>query len=173
MRVQFEFTAEELFDASRRLAAHWKRDETFRWQTAAAFASIAALTAFFLADGAAIRRLVFGTVGGLLGALLGWLLGPQRYRKVLRAESRRAFAQMQSPVCAVALDPVELRIEQDETATLHPWHTVTEIVEYPDCFGIYTRHRYGVIVQDNAFANREERNRFVTTVRERIAATRR
>lgn len=165
MRVQFEFTQDDLIDASKRFSARLKAVRSFQWNGLLATSFLAWLLFFVFL----YRTPIQGAIIGLVAAGLTALFYPGSNRKAvdkrMRKISRELFGDANSFLCEVELRPDGVWVRAMDRQTLFEWPSVEEIKETPDSVDIFTREGSGVVVRNRAFASPEERLRFIELAR--------
>jgi hypothetical protein len=165
MHVQFEFTQDDLIDASKRLSARLKAVRSFQWNGLLATAFLAWLLFFVFL----YRTPIQGAIIGLVAAGLTALFYPGSNRKAvdnrMRKISRELFGDANSFLCEVELRPDGVWVRAMDRQTLFEWPSVEEIKETSDSVDIFTREGSGVVVRNRAFASPEERLRFIELAR--------
>lgn len=171
MRVQFDYTQEDMVDASMRFLARSKTFRLTRWQGLVWTAILTWLLVFAL-FGASIKG---GSIG-LLAALIAALIYPSMYRrsarKRMRMFCREKFGDMNSFICEVELTPNGIWTQSTNTQTTSEWRNVEEILVTEDSVDIFARQAGGVIVRNRAFKSAEERLQFVELARSYLESAR-
>lgn len=161
MYVKFEYTEDDLVNASERFLARSKSVRSARIRGAV----------YGLVAGAVVGLAAAVYIGvwtaAVSGAVMLYVIGFQQLtywksmRKRLRKIIREQHVQFGREVCEVELTPVGVSVRQRRTQVTYEWEIVGEVVERPDAVEIYTRHGGGVIVRARAFVDAAERGRFV------------
>ena len=161
MRVQFEFTQDDLVDASRRFAARSKVVSSWKWTsmfTAALFAWLLTFALFYRTPG---RGALVGLVAAFVSALIYPTLLKSGTQKRLRKLHQEILGNENSFVCEVELTPYGFTVSQMNREIKYSWQAVKEIKETSDSVDIFTRDGGGVIVRNRAFQSVAERMTFV------------
>jgi hypothetical protein len=140
MRVQFEFTQEDLVDASKRLLKHRRLERSKAWKTSLYSAlSVGVIIFFFVRNKPAIG-LLLGLVGGLI-----MLIYPRLEKSALDRRLRRVVAElMRDPgpyVCEVEIRSEGIWVRQMNTQITHEWRGLEAIEETSDSVDIFARWR--------------------------------
>lgn len=96
MHVQFEYTQEDLFDASRRFLDRSKIANVGMWQSALYFALFAGVVLFFIFINNPPERLAFGSVAAIISVLLYPSLHKSGVKKRLRKLVQKEMANPRS-----------------------------------------------------------------------------
>ncbi|MEK6334326.1 MAG: YcxB family protein [Acidobacteriota bacterium] len=165
MRVQFDYTQDDLVDASKRFLARSKAVRRWRWQGLIMLAAVGwvATFAFFY------RSPTIGVWVGLVVAALCIVLYPILYESSLERRLRRIVKENHGDskvfVCEVELAPEGLSVSGHNIRTTTDWKEVKEILVTSDTVDIFTNSGGGVIVRDRAFKSPQERQQFIDLAR--------
>ncbi len=167
MRVQFEFTLEDLVDASKRLLARSKA-ASWQWQGLAYSALFTWLLVFAPITYFYGRPEVGAAIGVVLAALTG-VLYPSSYEKQierrLRKLLREEFEAANTHLCEVELKAEGVQVRQMDRKVIYEWSSVEEIEETGESVGLFTRDGGGVVVRNRAFAAAADRREFLKLAR--------
>ena len=172
MRIQFDYTREDMVDASMRFLARSKTVRSTRWQGLLWTAILAWLLVFAL-FGASIKGGLIGLPAALISALIYPSIHRQSVRKRLRKFCKERFGDMNSFVCEVELTPNGIWMQATNTQATAEWKDVEEIVVTEDSVDIFARQAGGVIVRNRAFKSAEERQQFIDLARSYLESARR
>jgi hypothetical protein len=161
MRVKFEFTQDDLIDATNRCSKRLKVVRSFQWTNMLATAVLAWALVFLFFYNAPVKGLIVGFVAAAISAALFPIFNKRAIDKRIRQISREVFGDANSFLCEVELKPEGVWVRQMSRQVLHEWPSVVEIKETPDSVDIFTRDGLGVIVRNRAFATPDERSRFI------------
>ena len=171
MYVKFEFSQEDLVDATKRLVNHNNPARSKAWKSSLYSAlSVGVIVFFFLRNKP--------TLGLLLGLVVGLiiLIYPQLERSGIDRRLRRIVAElMQDPgpyVCEVEIRSEGIWVRQMNKQIIHEWPSLEAIEETSDSVDIFTRDGGGVIVRNRAFASEAERRQFIEIARSSLTASR-
>lgn len=161
MRVQFDYTQDDIVDATKRFLARSKSVRRWRWQgrlTLAGFAWVATFAFFF-------RTPAIGVWVGLVIAALCAVLYPVFYESSLERRVRRIVMENHGDantfVCEVELAPEGLSVSAHNMRNATDWTEVKEILMTADSIDIFTTTGGGVIVRQRAFSSADEQQEFV------------
>ena len=161
MHVQFEFTRDDLIDASRRFSARSKVVRS--WKTNgmlwSAFLGWLLVFAFFY------RTPVNGALIGLVAAAVCALIYPMFHERTVEKRLRKLHDEIlgneTSLRCEIEINQDGFTVTQMNHRTQYEWPSVAEINETNDSVDIFTRGGGGVIVRNRAFGSAADRARFV------------
>src|SRR5258705_4010660 len=164
MRVQFEFTSEDLIDASRRFLARSRVVASWQWKGlgySAVFTWLLLFTSFtyFYA------RPGMGALIGMVAAGLSALTYPSSHKKAVEKRLRKLhqekFGDTNIFLCEVELTAEGVQVRQMNRQIIHEWPSVEEIRETKDSVDIFTRDGGGVVVRDRAFVTAADQTGFL------------
>lgn len=171
MRVQFEFTQDDLIDASKRFSARLKAVRSFQWTGLLATSFLTWLLVFVFL----YRTPVQGAIIGLMAAAISAALFPRSNRRTvekrMRKVAREIFGDANSFLCEVELRTDGVWVRSMNRQTLFEWASVEEVKETSDSVDIFTREGSGVVVRNRAFSSPEDRSRFIELARTGIDST--
>ena len=145
MRVQFEFTQDDLIDASKRFSARLKAVRSFQWTGLLATSFLTWLLVFVFL----YRTPVQGAIIGLMAAAISAALFPRSNRRTvekrMRKVAREIFGDANSFLCEVELRPDGVWVRSMNRQTLFEWASEEEVKETSDSVDIFTREGSGVV----------------------------
>src|ERR1700730_5011990 len=166
MRVQFNYSQEDIVDASVRFFARSKSLRLMRRKRTAWLALLAWLLVFVF-----FRFSFHGAIAGMAAALIVVITDPFIYnyelRKNLRKIAKERYGEENEFVCDVELLPEGLKTSAENIHGTTEWETIEEVVSTDDSVDIFGR-KTGVLVQSRAFSSAEDRARFIELVREHM-----
>ncbi len=167
MHVQFEFTQDDLIDASKRFSARLKAVRSFQWNGLLATAFLAWLLFFVFL----YRTPIQGAIIGLIAAGLTALFYPGSNRKAVDKRMSKISRELFTInfLCEV-LRPMRLR-KSNESSDPFEWPSVEEIKETSDSV-TSSQEGSGVVVRKPSFASPEERLDSNELERAGVASTR-
>lgn len=165
MRVQFEFTRDDLIDASKRFSARSKVVRSWKWNGMFYAALFAWLLVFAFFYQTPFKGALIGLVAALGSALIYPVFHKSGMEKRLRKLHQEILGNENSFVCEVDLTQAGFSVSQINRQIKYEWQAVEEIKETRDSVDIFTRDGGGVIVRNRAFQSDAERMRFVELAR--------
>lgn len=161
MRVQFEFTHDDLIDASKRFTARSKVMRSWKWSGMFWTAILAWVIVFAFFYQTPIKGAVVGLVVALVAALIYPVFYKREIEKRMRKLHQEILGNEDSFVCEVELTPGGFAVFQTNRQIKYEWPAVDEIKETSDSVDIFTRDGGGVIVRNRAFQSEADRLKFV------------
>jgi len=172
MHVQFEFTKEDLIDASKRFLKRGKMRKSVLWKTSVYSAFSVGVIIFVMLQNSPM----IGLVVGLIAAGIVMLLFPRWHQSNLDNRLRQAADEiMTSPgpyVCEVEPRGEGLWLRQMNKQIIYEWKSLDALEETPESVDIFSRDGGGVIVRNRAFTTVADRSKFVELVRSNLAESR-
>ena len=161
MRVEFEFTQEEMIDVCRRSLERSKAVASFRRSDRVWFSLITAAFSFLL----------FFTKGWVITvsisaftALIAALFYPAVQRSVMERRIRKLIQEKLDPneplTCEVELMPAGLWLRQGKTQLTHDWGGVESVDLLANGIEIITKGG-ALVVRNRAFKSENERQQFL------------
>jgi hypothetical protein len=165
MKVEFDFTLDDLVDVTERAGARSGVMRSLRSQGLILVCLTGAVVAFATVSGSTERRLFAATVAAVACALI-YPFSMSRARKSrLRQYFREQFGGDGPYTCEVELTPAVLITAQAGTRAERAWSTVTAIRETPDSVDFAFKGSGSLVVRHRAFRSPEERSAFVQLAR--------
>jgi hypothetical protein len=172
MHVQFEFTKEDLVDASIRFLRRGKVRKSVIWKSSVYSALAVAVMVFLVLQ----KSPTIGLVFGLIAAAIIVFLYPRWHQSSLENRLRQVANEiMTSPgpyICEVEPRGEGLWLRQMDTQIIYEWKSLEALEETADSIDIFSRDGGGVIVRNRAFASESDRAKFVELVRSSLAESR-
>ena len=165
MRVQFDFTIDDLVDSAERAVSRSPVARSWRWQGMLASCVLSAAIAYVAVPGSAGRRLFAAAVGALIcAAIYPFSVGRSRKRR-LRKYFREQFGGEGPYSCEVELTPAGLVTVQQGTRSERAWSTITAIRVTDNSVDFVTKGAGSLVVRNRAFSSAEQHDAFVTLAR--------
>ena len=172
MYVKFEFTQEDMVDASKRFLNRRNAGRSRGWQSSLYSAISVGVIMFFVLRSSP----TIGLLLGLVAAGIIILISPKLEKSGLEDRLRKAVAEiMQGPgpyVCEVEIRSEGVWLRQMNKQTIFEWQAVEAIEETSDSVDIFTRDGAGVVVRNRAFASEGERRQFIEIARSTLTKSR-
>ena len=166
MYVKFDYTEDDLVDATERFLSRSKSVRSARVRGvfySALLSGLFVFALFFFVYGGADRAAVAGVLGALLGAVIHLADYRRSFRKRLHKIVRENHGEFGKDVCEVELTPVGVHVRQFKMQITYEWEAVEGIEETPDSIIIRAHKCGGVVVRGSAFRDADERRRFWET----------
>jgi len=172
MHVQFEFTQEDLVEATQRFLARSKVVRSGRLKGMLATAVLAWLLVFTLSFRTPAKGAILGLIAAVVSALFYPTLHKRAVEKRLRKFHREKLGNKNSFLCEVELTPAGFSVKSMDRETTYEWKAVEELKETQDSVDIFTRDGGGVVVRNRAFASADDRMRFIELASASLNASR-
>jgi len=162
MHVTFNYSQEDLVDATMRFAARSKTLRNMRrrqlfWGAVWLLALVMVFLKF------SIMLMITAALAALIVISMSPYMYDRRYRKNLRAFYKEKFGEENEFTCQVELLSEGMKTSCADHVTLTKWEDIEEIVPTSDSVDIFGRKDRGCIVRNRGFASAEERQRFIET----------
>jgi hypothetical protein len=161
VKVAFDFTLDDLVDASERTLSRSRVARGWRWQ-AVAFSALIGGGVVWLARG----DLVLGLVGGAVCAGLQVAFLKQNRKARLLRYFRERLGGDGPYRCEVELTPEALVATQNGVRTVRDWSSIDAINDTQDAIEFHSRGAGTLVVRNRAFGSREEWRKFLDTARQ-------
>jgi hypothetical protein len=162
MRVEFEYTPEELVDAAERFMARSRAITSIRRKELIYSSLISGALAFLVLFS---KGWIPALIAGILGALIGAALFTPMQRRTVAKRLRKLIQEKLKPgeplVCEVELTAEGVGIRQAKSRTIYEWAEVETVNHADDSVEVFTRYGAGVIVRNRAFKSVDEKKQFV------------
>jgi len=172
MYVKFDFTEDDLVDASKRFLGRQTNNHSSDWKNSLLSAlAIGVLLFMSLRSETVVRLLLSLAVAGII-----ILVYPKLQQSSLEGRLRRIAKELMPPPgpysCEVEIRPAGLWLRQMNKQTIHEWPSLEAVEETSDSVDLFTRDGGGVIVRNRAFASDEERSRFIALIKSHLIQSR-
>ncbi len=172
MYVKFEFTREDLVDASKRFLNRRNRGRSRAWKSSLYSAISVGVTIFFFFR----NNPTIGLLLGLIVAGIIILIYPQLEKSGFEGRLRRVVAEMMPDpgpyVCEVEIKSEGVWLRQMNKQVILEWQSVEAIEETSDSVDIFTRDGAGVVIRSRAFGSEGDRRQFIEIARSRLMESR-
>jgi hypothetical protein len=166
MRVEFEFTVDDLVDVNLRALDRSKRFRSGQWTNVILSGLLVGLVVFLTLPFSLSGKIASGAVG-LAVIVVAHLLFRQRElgRRIRSLYLEKLGAQ--GPFkCEVELTEEGLITRQRGTEVKYSWAILEEIKETPDSIDFFTRDGGAVVVRDRPFNDSADKGRFFELARQ-------
>jgi hypothetical protein len=165
MHVEFEFTRDDLIDASRRFFGRGKVANSEMWKTAVYCGIILGVAVFFLFRHTPGRGLTLGLVVAGIMILCYPLLHKKGINDRLRRIAKEIMPGRGPYICEVEIRPEGIWVRQMNRQITYEWLIIDTIDDSGDAVNIFSSDGGGVVVRERAFASKAEQARFVELAR--------
>ena len=160
MRVQFEFTQEDMVDASKRFLARSKVVRSWQKRDLLLAATLLWVLVFLFFRDTPLKGAAFGLFVAIVTALIFPSFHKKGVDKRLRKFYKEKLGDTNSFICEVVLTPTGFSTKQMNGQANYEWENVEEIVTSEDSVTIFTRDGGGVIVRRRAFTSSDQQKQF-------------
>jgi uncharacterized membrane protein SirB2 len=162
MKVQFEFTQEDMIDLDRRVNKRSKFFKKNYRKNLIIYSIIIFMFSFIIfSEESFITKIIYAMFFSLIYIAIYPFLVRRRQRKNVRKFLKEFYNTTGPFVCEVELTPDGFYSKQMNIQIFQKWEDVNEIVETPDSLDIFTNNNNsGVIIRKRAFNSKEEQNKF-------------
>ena len=160
MRVQFEFTLEDMIDATKRFLARSKVVRSWRSKELIWSAILCWGLVFLVFLKAPLKGAVFGFFAAVIATIVYPSLHKRMVDKRLGKFFKEKFGDKNSFICEVELTPTGYSTKAMNSQGTYKWESVEEIVTSEDAVSIFARESGGVIVRSRAFTSPAQQQEF-------------
>ena len=169
MKVQFDFTIDDMVDVSERATGRSALVRSWRWRSTFVACGLTALMVYLVTSGSEGLRLFTACIA--IG--LGLSIFPSSMERARKSRLRRFLRERlggDGPFrCEVELKPDGVAVSQAGTQSLRQWSAIAAIEETADAIEIIPRGAGTLVVRNRAFGSPAERAEFVRLARSYIA----
>jgi hypothetical protein len=161
MRVQFEYTIDDVVDVQLRALKRSRAARAWRWRDQIATSLLSGVLLFAIIPGETTIRLIVGLIGLILGALLFPIVNENTVKRRLR----KLFQENAGPdkvfICEVELSESGVHTRQNGMEMIYGWENVKEVQETRDSVDIHAEKGGLVVVRKRAFNGSTEQQHFI------------
>lgn len=161
MRVQFEFTIDDVLDVQLRALKRSRAARAWRLRDLVITSLLSGVLLFALIPGETTSKLIVGLIGLILGALLYPVLNESTVKRRLRKLCEENAGSDKVFVCEVELNESGVHTKQNGMEIIYAWENVKEIQESKDSVDIYAEKGGFVAVRKRAFNGPAEQQDFI------------
>jgi len=165
VKVQFDFTVDDMVDVAERAVTRSPVARSWRWQGLLTSCLLSALVAYIVVPGSDARRLFAAVIGALIAAAIYPFSAARSRKRRLQKYFRERFGGDGPYSCEVELTPTGLVTVQSGTRTVRDWSSIVQIQETADSVDFVTKGAGSLIVRNRAFRSAEEHHAFVKLAR--------
>jgi hypothetical protein len=171
MRVQFEYTIDDLVDVQVRALKRSAAARAWRRRDLVITSLLSGVLLFVIIPGETASRLIVGAIGLILGALLY----PKVNEETVKRRLRKLFQENAGPekvfICEVELRESGVHISQNALEIIYRWENVKEVQETKDSVDIYAEKGGLVVVRKRAFKGSAEQKDFIELATQYLKTT--
>lgn len=161
MRVQFEFTLDDVVDVQLRALKRSAAARAWRWRDRIVTALLSGVLLFAIMPGETTSRLIVGLIGLIMGALVYPIVNDSTVKRRLR----KLFQENAGPnnvfICEVEISESGVHTKQNGMEIIYKWENVQEVQETADSVDIYAANGGLVVVRKRAFNGPAEQQHFI------------
>jgi hypothetical protein len=161
MRVQFDYTIEDLVDVQMRVLNNSRAVRAWRWRDLVLTSLMTGIFVFAIIPEEITVRIIVGIIGLILGAVLYPVVSEMTIKRRLRKWCEENAGPAKTFTCEVELNESGIHSQQNETQIVFPWKNMKEIRETKDSVDIYFERGGLMVIRNRAFTSPEERQRFI------------
>jgi len=172
MRVQFNYTIDDIVDLQMRLLKRSRVARAWRWRNLALTSLLAGAFLFAVIPERITGRIVMGTIGVLSGAAVYLALNDVIVKRRLRKWCEENAGTDRIFTCDVELSDSGVHTNSNGTQIIYAWSNVNEIKKTEDSVDIYFEKGGLVVVRNRAFTSPADRQRFIELAKQYSAMAR-
>jgi hypothetical protein len=161
MRVQFEYTSDDLVDVQLRALRNSAAARAWRWHDLAFTSLLSGVLLFAIIPGEITVRLSVGVIG----LILAGLLYPKVNESIVKRRLRKLFQENVGSdkvlICEVELSESGVHTKQNGMEIIYTWENVEEVRETEDSVDIRAEKGGLVVVRKRAFSGSAEQQQFI------------
>ena len=161
MRVEFNYTIEDIVDVQVRLLKRSRVAKAWRWRDLVTTSLLTGAFLFAVIPEGITGRIIMGSIGLLLGAVLYPVLNEMTVKRRLRKWCEENAGSDKTFTCEVELNESGIHTKSNGTRIIYAWENVTEIKETEDSIDIYSERGGLVVIRNRAFTSPGEHQRFI------------
>jgi Flp pilus assembly protein TadB len=127
MRVQFEYTLDDVVDVQLRALKRSAAARAWRWRDLVATSLLSGALLFALIPGETASRLIVGTVGLIMGALFYPIVNESTVKRRLRKLFQENAGPEKVSICEVELCESAAHTRQNGMEIIYRWENVKEV----------------------------------------------
>jgi len=165
MRIQFEYTLDDVVDVQLRALKRSAAARAWRWRDLVLTSLLSGVLLFAIIPGETTTRIVVGLIGLILGASLY----PKVNESTIKRRLRKLFQENSGPdkvfICEVELRESGLHIRQNNMEIIYKWDDINEVQETNDSVDLHAdKGGLLVVVRKRAFKGSSEQEQFIELV---------
>lgn len=171
MRVQFEYTVDDLVDVQLRALKRSAAARAWHWRDLVITSLLSGVLLFAIIPGETIGRLIVGAIGLILGALLYPIVNESTVKRRLRKLFQENAAPDKIFTCEVELCESGVHTRQNGVEIIYRWENVKEVQETKDSVDIHADRGGLVVVRKRAFKGSAEQKHFIELATQYLKTT--
>jgi hypothetical protein len=169
MRVQFEYTIDDIVDVQMRVLKRSRAARSWRWRDVIVTSLLTGVFLFAVIPEGITGKLIMGGIGLALGALSYAALNERTVKRRLRKLCEENAGPDKSFLCEVELNESGIHTKSNGMQIIYAWQSVTEVQETTDSVDIYAEKGGLVVVRNRAFPSAEGHYQFVELANQYLA----
>jgi hypothetical protein len=161
MRVQFEYTIDDVVDLQMRMLKRSRVAKSWASRNLVITSLLTGVIVFAVIPEGLQGRLIMGAIGIVFGALAYLAFNQRSLARRLRKMAEEHIGADDSVVCEVELNNTGIHVRQGETQIIYSWASVNEIEPTSDSVDIYTDKGGLLVVRKRAFRDDSEQQQFI------------
>jgi hypothetical protein len=162
MRVQFEFTLDDVVDVQLRVLKRSRAARAWRLRDLVATALLSGVLLFAIIPGETSTRLIVGILGLILGAVFYPIVNESTVKRRLMKLLQENAGPDSVSICEVELSDSGVHARQNGMEIIYRWENVKEVKETRDSVDIYAEKGGLVVVRKRAFnGSAEQEQHFI------------
>jgi YcxB-like protein len=161
MRVEFDYTIEDMVDVQMRALKRSRAARAWRWRDLVMTSLLTGALLFAVIPEEITGRIIVGIIGLFLGAVLYPVLNEMTVKRRLRKWCEEHAGTQRTFTFEVELNQSGIHTRSNGTQIIYAWENVKEIKETEDSVDIYFEKGGLVVVRKRAFPSPGEHERFI------------
>lgn len=161
MRVQFEYTIDDVVDVQLRALKRSAAARAWRWREQAVTGLISGVLLFAIVPGETTVRLIVGAVGLILGVLFYPVVNENTVKRRLRKLLQENAGSDRVLICEVELRESGVHTRQNSMEIIYRWENIKAVQETKDSVDIFADEGGLVVVRKRAFNGPADQEHFV------------
>jgi hypothetical protein len=161
MRVQFEYTLDDVVDVQLRALKRSAAARAWRWRDLLLTSLVSGVLLFAIIPGETASRLIVGVIGLILGAVIYPIMNERTVKQRLKKLCEENAGPDKVFICEVELRESGVHISQNGMEITYKWENVAEVKETEDSVDIYAAKGGLVVVRKRAFNGLAEQKHFI------------
>jgi hypothetical protein len=161
MKVEFNYTIEDMVDVQLRLLKSSRAARAWRWRDLVMTSLLTGAFLFAVIPEGITGRIIMGSIGLLLGGVLYPILNEITVKRRLRNWCEEHVGSDKTFTCEVELTQSGIHTKSNGTQIIYAWENLKDIKETEDSVDIYFEKGGLLAVRNRAFASPDEHRRFI------------